>query len=122
MRLLVASVGLAGAMFASGCASSVRPYVFSKAEAGQLVRVEAGTVLSATPVVLSSWVPFGLGPANTSRLGRERISTARRGTSFVVRIDRNGEMLSVTQGDEIGMPVGSAVWVQYGDRVRLLPK
>jgi hypothetical protein len=96
--------------------------VFSKAEAGQLVRVEAGTVVSSTPVVLSSWVPFGLGPSNSNRVGRERIGNTRRGTTFVVRIDRNGEFVAVTQGDEIMMPAGTAVWVQYGDRVRLLPK
>jgi hypothetical protein len=122
MRGFMAGIAIIGMSLLAGCVNSVRPYEYSRAEAGQLVRVEAGTVVSATPVVLASWVPFGLGPANVGRLGRERVSTARRGMAFVVRVDRNGELLSVTQGDDLGLPVGAPVWIQYGDRIRLLPK
>jgi outer membrane lipoprotein SlyB len=111
MRGFMAGIAIISMSVLAGCVNSVRPYEYSRAEAGQLVRVEAGTVVSATPVVLSSWVPFGLGPANVGRLGRER-----------VRVDRNGELLSVTQGDDLGLPVGAPVWIQYGDRIRLLPK
>lgn len=122
MRAILGAVAIATIGLTAGCVNAVKPYEYSRAEAGQLVRVEAGTIISATPVVLSSWVPFGLGPANVGRLGRERVSTARRGMSFVVRVDRNNEMLSVTQADDIGLPVGTQVWIQYGDRIRLLPK
>ena len=43
------------------------------------------------------------------------------GITYVVRLDRTGELLSVTQGDDFALGVGARVFVEYADRVRVIP-
>jgi hypothetical protein len=109
--VLAAGIGLLGA-----CATSVRPYEVAGAETGQISRVEPATILSITPVKLSEW-------NNGIRLWKRKGQGSKaRGSTIVLRLERNSEVISVTQGDDIGLVPGGQVWVQLGDRVRIIPR
>jgi outer membrane lipoprotein SlyB len=107
---LLAFAVLAGA----GCASSVRPLEVQKNETGVISRVEAATIVSITNVTIK-------GERTTRGLFQRRGNRARAVT-LVVRVERNGETLSVSQGDDVGMSVNQQVWLQFGDRVRVIPR
>jgi hypothetical protein len=113
---LLATSGLILSAGLAGCATNTRPLEISQGETGVLSRVEAGTIVSITPVTIS-----GL---NTPRLFQRKSprGVAARGVTLVLRIERNSELVSVTQGDDVGLQAGQTVWVQYGDRVRVIPR
>ncbi|MEN9855655.1 MAG: hypothetical protein RL186_280 [Pseudomonadota bacterium] len=85
----------------AGCASPIEANKYRKSEVGALTRVEAAQVLSQRSV---------------------RIAKRHRGLNYVVKLEKTGETLSITQGDDVGIANGSQAWVEFGDRVRLLPK
>jgi outer membrane lipoprotein SlyB len=105
--LILTSVAL------GGCVSSVRPLVVDKAETGTISRVEAATVVSITNVTIKGERGF--------RSSRQRANRSRAVT-LVVRVERNSETLALTQGDDVGFSVGQQVWLQFGDRVRIIPR
>ena len=105
-----------------GCVNGVKPSEYSRHDIGQVVQVEACIVISQRPVVISSWLPFGAGPRDKNRAPRERMSRQRRGISYVVKIEKTGEMLAITQAADVAIPNGAQAWVEFGDRVRLSPR
>jgi hypothetical protein len=108
---LILSFGL------SGCMSNTRPFEISQGETGVLARVEAGTIVSITPVTIS-----GLNAPRLPILRKRSRGVDARGVTLVLRIERNSELVAVTQGDDVGFQAGQNVWVQYGDRVRVIPR
>jgi type IV secretory pathway TrbF-like protein len=87
--------------FAPGCASNISANKYKRSDVGALTRVEPAQVLSQRLV---------------------HISKKRRGLNYVVKLDRTGETLSITQGDDVLIAKGSQAWVEFGDRIRLIPK
>jgi hypothetical protein len=114
--MLLATTGL------GGCVTGVKSSEYSRSDVGQVVQVEACVVLSQRPVVISSWVPFGMGPGANKRTSRDRVSRQRRGIAYVIKLERTGETLSVTQADDVTIPNGAQAWVEFGARVRLSPR
>jgi hypothetical protein len=87
-------------------------------------RVEEGTIINARYVGITGIVPFGLRPFSGSAgasPNSKKVSNRRMGITYVVRLDRTGELLSVTQGDDFALGVGARVFVEYADRVRVIP-
>jgi hypothetical protein len=110
-------LALAAGLAVSGCATNTRPFEISQGETGILSRVEAGTIISITPVSIS-----GLNTPRLNILRKRARGADARGVTLVLRIERNNELVSVTQGDDVGFQAGQNVWVQYGDRVRVIPR
>lgn len=109
--MIWAGVGL---LAITGCSTAIQPYKVPQAETGVMARVEAATIVSATPVSLT-----GL---DVPRFGRTGRGAKGRGVILVLRIERNNDLVSVTQGDDGRFAVGASVWVQFGDRIRVVPR
>ena len=86
---------------AAGCTTPIDANKYKRGDVGSLTRVEAAQVLSQRFV---------------------RIDGKRRGLSYVVKLDRTGETLSITQGDDVSIGNGGQAWVEFGDRIRLIPR
>lgn len=111
-------------LLVSGCATRVGPNEFSSGEIGMVSRVEEGIIINARYVGITGIVPFGLPPFTGSAVpspNSKKVSNRRLGITYVVRLDRTGELLSVTQGDDFALGVGARVFVEYADRVRVIP-
>jgi hypothetical protein len=107
-----------------GCATRVGPNEFSSGEVGAIARIEEGTVLASRYVNITGIVPFGLKPftgSATPSPNSKRISNRRLGITYVVRLDRTGETMSVTQGDDFALGVGAKIYVEFSDRIRVIP-
>jgi outer membrane lipoprotein SlyB len=115
MRKYIVVATMSACALVTACAGSVRPTEFAGYETGQVSRVEAATVVSISPAYLKSGLPL-------RALGRLSKESRKRGVNIVVRVERNNEYVSVTQGDDGGISVGTNVWIQYGERVRVIPK
>jgi hypothetical protein len=106
----------------SGCLNGVKASEYSRADVGDISQVEAGTVLSQRTVILKSWWPFGTGPGGLNRRSGDRLSQTRRGVTYIVRVERTGETISVTQADDVTIANGSLAWIEFGGRTRLSPR
>ncbi len=51
----------------------------------------------------------------------ERGATRGSGFAYDIRMQRDGRVLEVVQPDPYPIPVGSAVYVSFGPRVRIIP-
>ena len=109
-KILMVAALLAATPFLIGCASSIRASTYAPHELGEIVRAEAATILSQRYVRLSNW------------RGSERRSGRRLGVNYIIKIDRTGEILSVTQTDDVSIATGASAWVEFGDRIRLAPR
>lgn len=122
-RILVAALLAVGSFSLSGCANGVKATDFKRFEVGEFARAETGTLVTQQRVILSSWLPFGLGPGGGSRAsGDNKVSMQKRGVTYLVKLDRTGETIAITQADDVYIANGAAVWIQFGDRVRVFPK
>jgi hypothetical protein len=98
------------ATFLTGCASVIKSSEYSRVEVGEGIRAEPATILSQRYVKIKGW-----------RDGNSR-SARRNGVNYVIKIDRTGETLSVTQSADVVIPNGAPAWVEFGDRIRLVPR
>jgi outer membrane lipoprotein SlyB len=124
MQRLMAGTLLVGLTLVAACATRVGPNEFSSGEIGSVARVEEGTLVGARYVNITGVVPFGLKPftgSATPSPNSRKVSNRRMGITYVVRLDRTGELLSVTQGDDFALGTGARVFVEYADRVRVIP-
>ncbi len=96
--------------FLAGCASVIKASEYKRSEVGEVLRAEPATVMSQRYVKIKGW-----------RDGNNR-STRRNGINYVIKVDRTGETLSVTQSADVVMQAGAPVWVEFGDRIRLVPR
>ncbi len=123
-----------------------------RSQAGQVSRVEAGTVIEQRQVrlegtrsgigagtgavvggVVGSQIGGGdaeravagvLGAVGGGLLGAatESRATAQVGIAYTIRLERTGEVISIAQAADIVIPVGAPVWVEYGPRARVVPR
>jgi hypothetical protein len=120
--VLVLAGALAGTAALGGCINGVATNEYARGEAGELTQVEAATVVSQRLVNLSSAWPFGLGVANSALSRQERVSLNRMGVTYVVRLEKTGETLSITQANDVSIANGAPAWVEFGRRVRVYPR
>lgn len=121
-RALAYVVAVCAVAGAAGCVNGVKSSEYARGEVGVMARVEQGTVISSRYVTLTSLVPFGSGPGRVDRARGDRLGTKRRGLNLIVRVDRTGETLAVTQADDVFIGPGAGVWIEYGDRIRVSPR
>jgi hypothetical protein len=96
------SVALVGALLVStGCRSSIAANDYKRRDVGALTRVEAAQVLSQRSV---------------------RIDKKRRGITYVVKLEKTGETLALTQPDDVSIANGGLAWVEFGNRLRVVPR
>lgn len=99
--LLCTSLALMVSVSVGGCKSSIAANDYKRREVGSLARVEAAVIVS------QRWV---------------RISRKQRGITYVVRIEKTGETLALTQPDDILLANGAQAWVEFGNRLRVVPR
>ena len=101
---------ISAASFLSACTSAIKATEYRANEVGEVIRAEPATVLSQRYVRIKGW---STGGARSSR---------RNGINYIIKIDRTGETLSVTQSSDVVIPAGSPAWVEFGDRIRIAPR
>lgn len=115
-------LALSGSILIGGCANSVKATDFKRYDVGTLTRADEAKVISQQHVIISSWWPFGIGLNGHNRNQGDRLSLHRNGITYIVKIERTGEVLSVTQADDVHIENGANAWVQFGDRIRIFPR
>jgi hypothetical protein len=110
LKNIVAASFLAIVPFLGGCAKTVNSSEYSPRNIGELFRAEPATVLSQRYVKLKNW--------NNSKRG----GTNTRAVNYLIKLDRTGETLSVTQRDDVFIASGAQAWVEFGERIRLAPR
>ena len=110
IRIKCAAVILVTLPLMSACTTSMRASEYAPHELGEVVRVEPATVLSQRYVNLKNW------------RGKSRGAWRYLGVSYVIKIDRTGETLSITQTNDVAIANGASAWVEFGDRIRLVPR
>jgi outer membrane lipoprotein SlyB len=101
---------ISAASFLSACTSTIKATEYRASEVGEVIRAEPATVLSLRYVKIKG---LSTGGARSSR---------RNGINYIIKIDRTGETLSVTQSSDVVIPAGSPAWVEFGDRIRIAPR
>jgi hypothetical protein len=110
VKTIVAVSILAIVPILGGCAKTVRSSEYSPRDIGELFRAEPATVLSQRYVKLKNW--------NNSKRG----GLDSRAVNYIIKLDRTGETLSVTQRDDVFIATGAQAWVEFGERIRLAPR
>jgi hypothetical protein len=85
----------------AGCRTSLAANDYKRREVGAPTRVEPATVIS------QRWV---------------RIGGNQRGTAYVVKLEKTGETLALTQPDDVSIANGGTAWVEFGNRLRVVPR
>jgi hypothetical protein len=108
-NVLVAAM-LAALPLLSGCASGIKAAQYAPRELGDATRAESATVLSQRYVKIRNWN------------GTSNRSARANAINYIIKLDRTGETLSVTQTNDVAIATGAAAWVEFGDKIRLLPR
>jgi hypothetical protein len=109
--LVVVAAGSFGLLGLGACATPIGAHEISRGELGEISRVEEGVVLAARFVNIR-----GAKPILSTKRSRRAL-----GINYVVRLDRTAETISVTQKSDVALGAGARVYVEFGDRVRVIP-
>ena len=148
----LAAVALGAGLALTGCASGLGSRDYERAEVGQVNRVEEGVIVAAEPVTIeggsgalgaatgaviggiagaqiggddaSNAVGGVIGAVGGGIAGREidKRANTKPGFRYTVRLRNSGDLVTIVQGGDIAMSNGTAVYVQYGDRARVIPQ
>jgi len=139
------------ALALAGCASGIGANDYERSQVGQVSRVEEGRVIAsrqiqiegnqgalggATGAVVGGVAGSQVGGGSEERaigavvgavaggvIGNSigKASTKQSGYAYTIRLS-SGELVSITQGDDIAIPNGAPVPVEYGARARVIPQ
>jgi outer membrane murein-binding lipoprotein Lpp len=109
-RIVLIAALCAAASLLSGCVSAPKSSEYAKSEMGEIMRAEAATILSQRFVTITNF------------RGAKSKSARRNGVNYIIKIDRTGETLSITQSSDVTIATGGAAWVEFGDKIRLSPR
>ncbi len=152
-RRFLGVTALSSALLLGACASDLGAGSYSRSSVGQISRSDSGVIMSSRPIriegtksgvgtvggaAIGGLAGSELGGDNTGRavgaivgaiagglLGSavEKSATESQGFSYSIRLDRDGEYISIAQaGGDYPIPNGTPVWVEYGERTRVIPK
>ncbi|VAV86734.1 hypothetical protein MNBD_ALPHA06-2161 [hydrothermal vent metagenome] len=152
IRRIVGTATLSSALLLGACASNLGANDYDSRSIGQISRSDSGVVVSSRNIRIEgqqsgvgaiSGAAVG-GVAGSALGGDHRGSTAggilgvvlggligaaieqnateREGFAYTVQLDSDGEYITITQGGKYPIANGTPVWVEYGDRVRVIPK
>ena len=151
-RSALAAAAVMGVATALGaCASGVGAGDYSRSQVGQVTRVEPGIVLRVRPVRIEGTRTI-VGPATGAAIGGvagstvgggdeeraimaiagavlgglagaavEEGVTRREGYAYTVRT-QDGEIVNIVQGADLVIQPGAPVYVEYGQRARVVPR
>lgn len=150
-HVLAAALFAGAALAVTGCASNQGARDYKTSEVGQITRVEEGVIVSSEPVniegregvigavtgaVIGGIAGSQIGGDDASRtvggvagavgggvIGREieKSATKKAGFRYTVRMN-DGELITIVQGGDVAMANGTPVYVQYGQRARVVPR
>ena len=139
-------------MALAGCASGLGANDYERGQIGQVSRVEEAVIVSsraitiegrdgyvggATGAVVGGVAGSQIGGSDEDRaiagvLGAvagavigsqiENSTTTKPGFAYTVRIAETGELVTITQGGDIAMANGTPVFIEYGERPRIVPQ
>lgn len=150
-KTLVAAAATAGALGLAACGTTYGPTTYSQAEAGVAAYTETGTVRGYRPVRFDQGELKGgtaagaavgavggaalggdtegriaggvLGAVAGALIGRQVQKAAYSGTGFAYTVELdNGDLLTVAQGGQQPIPVGTRVFVETGANARVYPQ
>jgi outer membrane lipoprotein SlyB len=151
-RAAIASALVAMTFSTAACVSGVGANQYPRSRAGEVNRVEEATVVAVRQVVLegdksiigpaTGAVVGGVAGSQIGGGDEERAIGAvagaviggiagaavekgvktTRGYAYTVRLGKTGDLVTITQGADIAIPVGAPVFVEYGSRPRVIPR
>jgi outer membrane lipoprotein SlyB len=152
VRAAAAAALLAIGLTTAGCAGGLGSGTYSRGQVGQVGRTDAGVIIEARAAMIEgtrSGVGTAagavIGGAGGSEIGGGRAEniaggvagaviggligaaveegvTRQSGFTYMVRLERTGEVVTITQADQQPLPPGAQVWVEYGQRTRVTPR
>jgi outer membrane lipoprotein SlyB len=135
----------------SACATGVGAGDYTRSAVGQVNKVEEAIVVSVRPIriegertLVGTASGAAIGGLAGSQIGGgdeeraigtvagavvggvvgsqiEKGVTAQRGVEYVLRL-ANGELRTISQGDDVVLPVGARAFIVYGARARVIPR
>lgn len=147
----LAATAVAASLAVGGCASGLGAGDYGRSQVGQINRVDEGVVLRVRPVRIEGTRTI-VGPATGAAIGGvagsqigggdeeraigaiagavlgglagaavEQGATAQRGLAYTVQ-KKNGEIVNIVQAADIQIPAGAPVYIEYGQRARVVPR
>ncbi len=148
----IGAFGVAGALLLGGCVSDLGANDYQRSTVGEVSHADSGVVIASRVIRIegnNSGVGAvggaGLGAVigkeagshgRNSAIGAvggaiiggllgaaiENNATERTGFAYTIKLDRDDEIITITQGGDVAIANGTPVWVEYGERARVLPK
>ena len=148
----VAAALMASGLGLAACAPNYGTNTYSHGSVGDIHRIEEAIVVSSRPVTIDSGnsgvgavsgaaiggaIGVGAGGDTTGEivggvlgavlgglLGNaiDENVNERDGIAYTVRLTDTDELVTIVQGDDIYFAEGSPVYVEYGDRPRIVPR
>ena len=149
---LFTAVAMGALLAISGCASNQGARDYKSSEVGQVTRIDEGTIVSAEPIMIEgregylgaatgaviggiagSQIGGGddekaiagvIGAVGGGIAGRqvEKSATKKPGYRYTIRLTKSGELITIVQGGDVAMANGTPVYIQYGERARVVPR
>lgn len=150
--LRAAALAAIAAVSVGACTTGLGANDYSRAQAGQVNRVDTGVVVASRNIIIEG-SRSGLGASSGAVIGGvagsqvgggedERIvmgiigalaggligaaaeerTSEQPGIEYTVRLDRNGQLITIAQAADVVLPANTPVFVQYGERARVVPQ
>lgn len=151
-RRAFGATAISSVLLLGACASELGANDYNRSSVGQISRSDSGVVISSRTIRIEgtqsgvgtlggaaigglAGSEFGGGRTENAAgaiIGAivggvvgsvvEKNVTERSGFAYTVELDRDGDFITITQAGKYPIPNGTPVWVEYGDRVRVIPK
>ncbi len=148
----VGAFSIAGTLLLGGCVSDLGANDYQRSAVGQVSHADSGVVIASRVIKIentNSGVGVAAGAGLGAVIGKEagshgrdsaigavggailggllgaaaeKSATEKTGFAYTIRLDRDSEIITVTQGGDVAIANGTPVWVEYGERARVLPK
>lgn len=146
------ALSVSSALLLGGCVSDLGANDYERRSIGEISHADSGVVIGSRPIKIegnNSGVGVAAGAGLGAVIGKEagshgrnsaigavggailggllgaaveNSSSERAGYAYTVKLDRDGEIITITQGGDVLIANGTPVWVEYGERARVLPK
>ncbi len=146
------ALSVAGVLILGGCVSDLGANDYSRGTIGEVSHADSGVVIASRIIKIegsnsgagaiggaglgavigkeagSHGRNSAIGAVGGAILGGllgaaiENSATERTGFAYTIELDRDGEIITITQGGDVAIANGTPVWIEYGERARVLPK
>ncbi len=146
------ALSVAGTLVLGGCVSDLGANDYQRSAVGEVTHADSGVVIASRVIKIegsNSGVGVVSGAGLGAVIGKEAGShgrdsaigaiggaivggllgaaiensaTERTGFAYTIKLDRDGEIITITQGGDVAIANGTPVWIEYGERARVLPK